>query len=507
MTTSTFSPEDLTRVLLVGSIVLLVSVASVKLTNRSGLPSLLIYLGIGLALGEQGFGIQFSNAMLTQVLGYGALVLILAEGGLSTRWSSIRRSVAPALVLSTVGVLVSVGVVGVLVHLLLGLSLHTSFLLGAVVSSTDAAAVFSVLRKVPLPPRLTGVLEAESGFNDAPVVLLVVALASSGTGDHTNWWLVGIEAIGELAGGAVIGAILGWIFGRLLARSSPGSSSLFSLGVLAVPVLAYAVADTVHTSGFIAVYICALVLGNLHLPHRLAVGGFATAMGWVAQIGLFVMLGLLAAPSRLTAQLMPALVTGLVLLLVARPLSVLISLAAFKFSTRDHLFLSWAGLRGAVPVVLATVPATMGSASSEWIFDLVFVLVVVFTIVQAPTLPAVARRLGIGNDTHTTDVELEATPLDALRASMIQVRVGDTSRLHGVEVHELRLPKGANVALVVRGDDSFVPGPRNVIHRGDELLIVAPQSARETIDKRLHAISQHGRMAGWLPTGAPRGPR
>lgn len=502
MTSSTFTPEDLPWALLVGSVVLLVAVAAVRVSNRSGLPTLLIYLGIGLLLGEQGLGIRFSDASLTQVLGYSALVLILAEGGLSTRWAAIKPAVMPALMLSTVGVLVSVAAVGLFVHLWLDLGWQVSFLLGAIVSSTDAAAVFSVLRKVPLPPRLSGVLEAESGFNDAPVVLLVIALASQAVPGvhHSSWWVVGLEALVELAGGALIGAGIGWALGRLMAGASPGSSGLFSIGIIAVPVLAYAVADLAHTSGFIAVYVCSLVLGNIHLPHRVAVNGFAQALGWIAQIGLFVMLGLLASPSRLVHQLVPALVTGLGLLLIARPLSVFFTLPWFKFSLRDNIFLSWAGLRGAVPVVLATVPATLGTPRTGWIFDLVFVLVVVFTLIQAPTLPWVARLLGIGNDVHTVDVELEATPLDELRASVVQVRVGATSRLHGVEVHELRLPKGCNVTLIVRGDESFVPTPRTAIRRGDKLLIIAPQTAREATTKRLQQLSDHGRMAGWLPT-------
>ena len=499
MTGSAFSTHDLSLALLVGAVVLLVSVASVRLANRSGLPSLLIYLGIGLALGEQGLGIRFANAELTQVLGYSALVLILAEGGLTTRWSSIRRSVGPAALLSTVGVLVSVAVVGVGVHLLSGRSWQVSFLLGAIVSSTDAAAVFSVLRRVPLPPRITGVLEAESGFNDAPVVLLVVALAEANAPGHgpTSWGTVAVMAVVELLGGAVVGGLLGATIGRLARRSAPGSSGLFSIGVVALTVLAYAAADLLHVSGFIAVYVCALVLGNLHLPHAAAVTGFAQALGWLAQIGLFVMLGLLASPSRLPHQLLPAVVTGLVLLLAARPLSILVSMTPFGFSLREQAFLSWAGLRGAVPVVLATVPLTTGTPHTEWIFDLVFVLVVVFTLVQAPSLPFVARRLGIVDHAHTVDVEVEATPLDELRAEMVQVRVGETSRLHGVEVHELRLPAGAAVTLVVRGEESFVPGPASVIRRGDQLLIVTPQDRRDATARRVRAVSRQGRMAGW----------
>ena len=347
-----FDTADLPLTLLVGSLVLLVAVAAVRLANRSGLPTLLIYLAIGVALGEGGLGIGFENTNLTQVLGYCALILILIEGGLTTQWSSIRASVAPALLLSTLGVLVSVAVVGSATHLLLDFDWKTSLLLGAIVSSTDAAAVFSVLRKVPLPHRLAGVLEAESGFNDAPVVLLVVALADEVVpgGEHHGVLSLAGMAVFELAGGALVGLAVGWVLGALSQRIAPGSSGLFAIGVVAGGVLAYAAASVVHTSGFMATYLAALVLGNMPIPHRQAVRGFGQAMGWLAQIGLFVLLGLLASPSRLMDQFVPAMVVGFVLLLLARPASIIASMTPFGFSWREQVFLSWAGLRGAVPV-------------------------------------------------------------------------------------------------------------------------------------------------------------
>src|SRR4051794_12294906 len=451
ITSSTMDLDDLTRVLLIGSLVLLVAVAAVRLSVRSGLPSLLIYLGIGLALGNAGAGIEFDDASITRVLGYAALVLILAEGGLTTSWSNIKGAVAPAAVLSTVGVAVSVVVVAVAAHTFLPLSWTISLLMGAIVTSTDAAAVFAVLRNVPLPRRLSGMLEAESGFNDAPVVILVVALAGESvvSAEHHPWWYLLLEAGAELVGGTAIGLLVGGAGAWLLRRVAGASSALFSIGVVSLVVLAYAVAATVHTSGFIAAYLNALVLGNLGLPHRASVHSFSSALGSIAQIGLFVLLGLLASPSQLPAQLLVAVVLGLVLLLVARPLSVLVSLTPFRIPLRDQAFLSWAGLRGAVPIVLATVPATLGTPNAERIFDLVFVLVVIFTLVQAPTLPWVARRLGLAESVRAVELDLETTPLETMGADVIQVTVGERSRLHGVEVFELRLPVGANVTLVV----------------------------------------------------------
>ncbi len=509
VTSSGMTLDDLTRVLLVGSIVLLVAVAAVRLSVASGMPSLLIYLGIGLVLGNAGAGIQFSDASTTRVLGYAALVLILAEGGLSTKWSNIRGSVAPAAILATVGVVVSVVVVGIAAHAILGLSWEISLLLGAILASTDAAAVFAVLRNVPIPRRLSGMLEAEAGFNDAPVVLLVVALAAQSMPGAVEepWWELLIIVLLELAGGAAVGLAVGYLGGLALRRVAGGSSALFSIGVLALTVLAYAVGAAAHVSGFLATYLAALVLGNMSLPNRTSVQSFATAMGWIAQIGLFVLLGLLADPFRLDEQLRNAVVIGLVLLLLARPLSVLASTVWFRMPWQDMAFLSWAGLRGAVPVVLATVPLVAGTPNTSWIFDLVFVLVVVFTILQAPPLPWVARHLGLTEQVHSVDVGLESTPLVEIGADVITITVGEESRLHGVAIFELRLPRRAMVTLIVRNGETFVPEQHTTIRHGDQLLVVTTSGSRRTTEERILALSLHGRLAGWPSAGLERARR
>jgi len=369
-----------------------------------------------------------------------------------------------------------------------------------VLASTDAAAVFSVLRRVPLPRRLTGMLEAEAGFNDAPVVILVVALAgqaATGGGSDDMWWQLLLMAVAELVGGAVVGLLIGYAGGHLMRRIASSSSGLFSIGVVSCTVLAYAAGALVHASGFLAAYLSALVLGNMRLPHRAAVRGFAQALGWLAQIGLFVLLGLLATPARLPAQIVPAIVIGLALLLVARPLSVIASLTPFRVPWRDQAFLSWAGMRGGVPVVLATVPLTMGAPNAQRLFDLVFVLVVIFTLVQAPALPWVARRLSVTDTDRALDLEVESTPLEELGADVLQMTVGTTSMLHGVEVFELRLPPGANVALVVRGGTTFVPSPQTALRHGDQLLIIATAETRRAAESRVRQVSKQGRLAGW----------
>jgi len=494
--------ERLNQVLLIGASVLLVAIVAVRLSTRTGLPSLLLYVGLGLLLGEDAIGIRFSSEELAQTLGYAALVIILAEGGLTTSWPMIRRAIPVAAALATVGVAVSVAVTGVAAHLLLDVDWQFALLLGAVVSSTDAAAVFSVLRRLPVRPRLAGILEAESGFNDAPVVILVVALSTAGTLDGDDLGHILQLLVLELAIGAVVGLAVGRLGAEAVRRVALPSSGLYPLAVLALAVLAYAAASRLHGSGFLAVYLAALVLGNSRLPHRPATRGFAEGLAWLAQIGLFIMLGLLATPSELGSAVLPALSVGLALVLLARPLSVLVSTAlplrAFRVSWAGRAFLSWAGLRGAVPIVMATVPVVEKVPRSEHLFNVVFVLVVLYTLIQGPSLPWLARRLGVAAGAEAVDFDLEVAPLDRLGADMLLVRIPPDSHLHGVEVFELRLPPGANVALIVREGKTIVPGATTLLRHGDELLVVTPAHSRMATERRLRSVSRYGRLAGWV---------
>ncbi|MGW1890197.1 potassium/proton antiporter [Streptomyces sp. NPDC002004] len=492
--------HHLDKLLLVCSLVLLVAVAAVRISSRSGLPSLLIYLGIGVAMGQDGVGhISFNNAELTQVIGYAALVVILAEGGLGTKWKLIRPAIPAAAALALVGVAVSVGVTAAGAHYLVGLEWRQSLIIGAVVSSTDAAAVFSVLRRVPLPARVTGVLEAESGFNDAPVVILVVAFSTAGPVEH--WYVLIGEIALELAIGAAIGLAVGFLGAFGLRHVALPASGLYPIAVMAIAVSAYAAGALAHGSGFLAVYLASLVLGNARLPHSPATRGFAEGVGWIAQIGMFVLLGLLVTPHDLVDDALPALLIGLILTVVARPLSVVLSLVPFRIPWAEKALMSWAGLRGAVPIILATIPMVNGVADSRRIFNIVFVLVVVYTLVQGPTLPWLARALRLGDEAEAADLGIESAPLERLRGHLLSVTIPEGSRMHGVEVNELRLPAGAAVTLVVRESKSFVPLPTTVLRRGDELLVVTTDPVRDAAEARLRAVGQGGKLAGWLGGG------
>jgi potassium/hydrogen antiporter len=482
--------------LLAGGLVLLASIIATRIASRVGFPSLLLFLGVGVVLGESVLGIQFDNAQLAQDLGTAALGVILVEGGLTTRFGDVRNVLAPATILAVLGVVVSTVVTAVGTHLILGVDWQLALLLGAIVSSTDAAAVFSVLRVVPLPRRLAGLLEAESGFNDAPAVILVLLFAA--TPFTLEPGIITATLLYELTIGAAIGVGCGFLGAVALRRIALPASGLYPIATFGLGMLAFAAAGSAHASGFLAAYLAGLVLANSGLPHRSATRSFAEGAGWLAQIGLFVLLGLLVSPSELRDQVIPAVVVGLVLLLLGRPISVIVSLIGFRVPWRDQVFLSWAGLRGAVPIVLATYPIVAGVPGSDRLLSIVFILVVVFTLVQAPSLLVIAELLGLVRRDTTREIQVESAPLDVLGAELLTMTVLPQSRLHNVTVLELRLPDPSVITLIIRDGHSFVPQPDTHLRTGDELLIVTTTKTRESAERRLRAVSRRGKLAYWF---------
>jgi cell volume regulation protein A len=476
-----------------GGAVLLVAVLAVRISTRLGLPSLLLYLGIGVLIGEAGFGVRFDNPAVTQALGLAALVMILTEGGLTTRWSAVKPALGTGIALSTVGVGVSIAITGAALHWLLGLDWRMALLWGAVLSSTDAAAVFSVLRSLGVRRRLVGALELESGVNDAPAYIAVVVLAGGAGVD----WTLPLLILYELGVGLAIGLAFGWIGAQALRRAALPATGLYPLATVAVCVLAFSIGQLAHASGLLATYIAGVVLGNSRLPHRSDTLSFAEGLGWLAQIGLFVLLGLFASPLRLLDALVSGLVAGAVVLLLARPVSVLVSLLPFKVPWREQVFLSWAGLRGAVPIVLAMIPLAQGLPGALRLVDAVFVLVIVLTLLQGDTLGPLARKLGLTVKSEAREIQVDSAPLDELGAELLQVRIQVGSKMHGVYLSELRLPNGAAVSLVVRDGTGFTPQKTSRLQELDQLLVVTTEQSRDATERRLRAIDRAGRLARW----------
>ncbi len=478
----------------IASLVLLLSVIAVRLSRRFGTPTLLLYLGIGTVLGIDSLGIDLDNTLLTEHLGFVALVFILAEGGLTTRWENVRPALGLGISLATVSVVVSIAVAGTGVFLLMGFDWRTALLWGAVLSSTDAAAVFSVLRGVGVKPRLSAALELESGLNDAPVVIAVVLLA--GTTEIT--WLDPLLVVYELVAGAIIGAAIGFGGAWVMRREALPAAGLYPLATIALIGGAYAVGVFTHASGFLACYVAAVILGNARVPHRSATLSFAEGLGWVAQIGLFVMLGLYVDPTTLLPALVPGLLIGLWVLLVARPLSVVAAALPFRLPWQEQVFLSWSGLRGAVPIVLAMIPLMNGVEYSNLLLDVIVVVVVTCTLLQGTTLPWVARTLGVVQSGQAFEVQLEAAPLDEMNAHVLQVTIPEKSRMHGVYISQLRLPVPATISLLMRNGEPVHLNPNIRLQSGDQLLIVAPEPVRAATERRLRAVGRGGPLATWF---------
>lgn len=415
----------------------------------------------------------------------------------------IKPALPAAATLSVVGVAVSVSVTAAGAHYLVGLDWRQALIIGAVVSSTDAAAVFSVLRKVPLPARITGVLEAESGFNDAPVVILVVAFSTKGPVD--SWYLLVGEIALELVIGAAVGIAFGWLGSFGLRHVALPASGLYPIAVMAIAVSAYAAGALVHGSGFLAVYLAAMLLGNAKLPHWPATRGFADGLGWLAQIGMFVLLGLLVTPHDLLDDFWSAIIVGLVLTLVARPMEVFISLIPFRLPWREKAFMSWAGLRGAVPIILATIPMVHGIEGSTHVFNIVFVLVVVYTLIQGPTLPWLAKALKIAEDPPRPPTWASSRRRWSGCAGICcRWRSPGSRRCTAWRSPNCDCPP-ARPSPSSYGRKSFVPGPSTMLRRGDELLVVATDPVRDTAEARLRAVGEGGKLAGWLGTDGDTG--
>lgn len=487
---------DLNTAVLLFSAVIVLALLGMRLSHRIGMPVLLVYLLIGLVLGESGIGIQFEDAYATQFVSTLLLGLILIDGGFTTKAKEVRPVLALSSVLASLGILVTIAVTFALTYLLLDVSVRTALLLGTVVASTDAAATFAVLRRLPLKRPTRAALEAESGFNDPPVIIIVGVLASTSWHSASPLGLMG-NALYQLAGGAAIGVAMALVGRWVLSRIALPTSGLYPLAVLAIALGAFAVAGSLGASSILAGYVAGLVLGNSRLPHHGVTETFTSGIASLGQIILFVMLGLLASPERLPSAILPALVVGAALTFVARPFALLVCATPFRVPLREQAFMSWAGLRGAVPIVVATIPMSTGVPAAHKIFDVTFLLVVFFTLIQGPLLPWVAKITGVLDEHATRDVEFESAPLELVDATLLHVTVTEDSRMRGVHVDELRLPPKVMVSLVVRNDAALTPSAAAWLRAGDSLLVVTPLDRLGPTEERFRALAKSGRLAGW----------
>ncbi len=464
---------DLPAPVLVAVAALVVSVLAAAFAERLGAPVLLLFLAVGMLLGEDGpGGIDFDNAVIARDIGLIALAVILFEGGFTADARTVWRVAVPAGLLATVGVGVTAGVVGLAAHVLLDLRWEAALLLGAVVSSTDAAAVFSAVRGLPLRRRLESVLEAESGVNDPVAVLLVILLVEVALGASADpsrvLTVVLLQAVGGVVGGLVFGRATALALNRL---PLPGAG-LYPVAAVAAALACFVTVTSLGGSGLLATYLLGLQLGSARIPYAGVVHGFLQGGAWLAQIGLFVLLGLFVDPSELLDDGPERALVALVLVLAARPLAVLVSLGPLGLPWRENAFVAWAGLRGAVPIVLATVPISAGVEEGREIFETVFYVVVASVVVQGLGLRTATRILGVVGARRALRVaDLDATTLQTLGADVVELDIYPGGVFDGQAIRDLPL-QGAVVVAVRRGDAIVLPRGDTVLQRHDRVYLL-----------------------------------
>lgn len=489
------------HIVLLAAVLLLVGTVSSKLSARAGLPVLVLFVGVGMLAGSEGIGgIDFEDYRLAHALGTVALAVILFDGGIRTSFRAIRPALAPALVLATAGVLVTASVMALAAALALGLGATGALLLGSIVASTDAAAVFATLRSsgLRLPHRLAAVLEVESGANDPMAVFLTLGLVQVLLGRLSP----GAGMLGFFVQQMVLGAVVGLATGRLtvfaLDRVELRATGLYPVLTVGAGLLAYGLAATIGGSGFLSVYLAGVVLGSHRIPFRNVILLFHDALAWLAQIAMFVVLGLLSFPSRLLHTAGSGLLLAAVLVVAARPLAALVSLAPFRFRLPEIAFVSWAGLRGAIPIILATYPLLLGVPGASRLFDGVFFVVLVSAIVQGWSLPLVGRLLGLERETdRPPPVSLEITSLRHADGDIVEFVASAGTALPGRTIRELALPPEAVVAMIARGERIIPPRGSTRIEPDDRVFFVVTSEARPLLD----TVVARGR-AGALPTDA-----
>lgn len=481
------------NIILVGSLLLLISILAGKTSFRFGIPTLLLFLTIGMLAGSEGIGgIYFDNPQIAQFVGVVSLNFILFSGGLDTSWPTVKPVLREGLALSTLGVLLTALTLGAFVFWITDFTIYESLLLGAIVSSTDAAAVFSILRgkNLALKKNLRPTLELESGSNDPMAYVLTIAFLGLVMQPEKSLWTLVPLFLMQMAIGASAGLLFGKLSKWVINNIKLDFEGLYPVLAIALMFITYSATDAVGGNGFLAIYLCSVYLGNQNLIHKKTIMGMFDGLAWLMQIILFLTLGLLVFPSQIVPYIGMGLLISIFLILVARPLAVFIALLPFKMKLQRRFYISWVGLRGAVPIVFATYPLLAGIEKANIIFNIVFFISVTSVLIQGTTLSAVAKWLGVG----LPEREKISNPTDALRANhskaeMEEVIIGENYYALNKKIVNLKFPKNAIIALIERNGSYIMPNGTSVIQKGDKLVILADK--KETINEARSVLLQN----------------
>lgn len=465
-------------ILLLGTLLLL-GVLSAKFSSRFGMPALVFFIVAGMVLGKF---IYYDNAFITQWFGVLALVIILFEGGMQTDFRQIRPIIRPSLSLATIGVLLTAFVIGYCAHIILGVSLMEGLLFGSIVGSTDAAAVFSVLSGKNVRARLTSTLEAESGSNDPMAVFLTIMFIELLNNPDTSIWSEILSFVWEMGFGLALGLICGRLSVILINKINFETSSLYPVLAISSALFTYGVSSLTHASGFLGVYVMALVMGNSDLTYRRTILQFNQGFGWIMQILMFVLLGLLVFPEQLPSIVWQGLALSLLLIIVARPLGVFVSLMFSQFNLREKTLLSWAGLRGAVPIVLATYPLLAGVEHGQLFFNVVFFVVLTSALIQGTTISPLANKLGLVDKTiHQQPSIMELVATGRTHSEISHMTLTPQSKLINRQLQEIDLPASVLITAVLRNEDIITPRGDTMLLPGDKIYLLGPKAKREDI--------------------------
>lgn len=465
------------NIILVGSILLLISIFAGKTSYKFGVPTLIFFLGVGMLAGEDGIGgITFNDPQIAQMIGVISLNFILFSGGLDTDWKAVRPILKEGIVLSSIGVLLTAVTLGTFVYYVTDFTIYESLLLGSIVSSTDAAAVFSILRSKNLALRtnLRPTLELESGSNDPMAYVLTIMFLGLVMNPEKSI----ASMIPVFLQQMILGTVAGFAFGRvskiIINRIKLDFEGLYPVLVIALMFITFSVTDFFGGNGFLAIYICGLYLGNKYIIHKKTILRMYDGLAWLMQIVLFLTLGLLVLPSQIVPVIGIGLVISLFLMLVARPVSVFISLMFFKMRLRRRVYISWVGLRGAVPIVFATYPLLAGIEKADMIFNIVFFIALTSILVQGTSLGVVAKWLKVSRPAE----EKILTPSEEFmeehpKTEMREIGIGDSNKTVGKRIVDLEFPSSAIIAMIKRGEKYITPDGSTVIEAGDVLIVLS----------------------------------
>ncbi|GAB1472238.1 potassium/proton antiporter [Chloroflexota bacterium] len=475
-------------ILIGASVLLLISVLVSKISDRFGVPALLLFLILGMLAGSDGIGgIYFDDPAFAQSIGIIALVLILFSGGLGTEWTEVRPVLKEGLLLSTLGVLITAVAVGLFASMLLGLSYLEGLLLGSIVSSTDAAAVFSVLRAkgVSLKGKLKPLLELESGSNDPMAIFLTIGLIQLITQPNSSV----LNLVGLFIQQMLVGALIGYGMGKamlfLINRLKLGYEGLYPVLTLALVFLTFGLADLMGGSGFLAVYLAGIVLGQQDFLHQKSLLHFHDGLAWIMQIAMFLTLGLLVFPSRLTPIIGVGLLMAACLMFIVRPIGVFISLLPSALNWREKTFISWVGLRGAAPIILATFPLIAKLEQANLIFNVVFFVVLTSVLLQGTSLPRMAKWLKVDAPIIPKRVyPIEYVPMGGLKSKLKELPIPVDSEMNGKAIFELGLPVNFLVILIARNNDFMLPSGGTVLQGNDTLLVLSDKESFDSVIKK-----------------------